>query len=36
MEQDGSVTREHEKRIFKQRPRLDIRIYSFSNREVNG
>ena len=27
MEHDGLVTRGHEKRIFKQRPRLDIRKY---------
>ena len=36
MEQDGSVIRGHEKRIFKQKPRLDIRIYSFSNTVVNS
>ncbi len=36
MKQDESVTRGHEKKIFKQRPRLDIRKHSFCNRVVNS
>ena len=35
-EQNGSVTRGHEKRMCKPRPRLDMRKYSFSDRVVNS
>lgn len=31
-----SGTREHNKKIFKQRSRLDVRKYSFCNRVVNN